>query len=205
MAVIFRKLATLKREVKSKGVFRMAKIYADRLAVFTLSQIFKFPASWHPPTSMRQYRITVAGIVNDLKPDVVCEVGCGLCSILSRINSPNRYGYDIDPGVIRAARLLRSSALSLQVGGLSAVALKQIDVLILVNWIHEVSPRDLEMELSRLLPITRYLVLDAIDPDNSYGYRYKHDFSFLENRARRLSVTRQPGEGRSFQLFEVIR
>ena len=143
--------------------------------------------------------------MNDLKPDVVCEVGCGLCSILSRINSPNRYGYDIDSGVIRAARLLRSGALKLQVGGLSAVALKHIDVLILVNWIHGVGPRDLEMELSRLLPVTRYLVLDAIDADNSYGYRYKHDFSFLENRARRLSVTRHPGEGRSFQLFEVIK
>jgi len=124
---------------------------------------------------------------------------------LSRINSPHRYGYDIDAGVIRAARLLRSSALELHEGDLSAVALNHIDVLILVNWIHEVSPEDLENELSRLLPITRYLVLDAIDPDNTFGYRYKHDFSFLTSRVRRLSVTRHPGEGRSFQLFEVIR
>ncbi len=205
MADILRKLATMKREVRSKGAFRMARIYADRLFIFTLSKIYKFPASWHPPTSMRQYRITVAGIVNALKPDVVCEVGCGLCSILSRINSPHRYGYDIDAGVIRAARLLRSSALELHEGDLSAVALNHIDVLILVNWIHEVSPEDLENELSRLLPITRYLVLDAIDPDNTFGYRYKHDFSFLTSRVRRLSVTRHPGEGRSFQLFEVIR
>jgi hypothetical protein len=205
MIVILRKFATLKSEVKSKGAFRMAKIYADRLAVFTLSEIYKFPASWHPPTSMRQYRKTVAGIVNALKPDIVCEVGCGLCSILSRVRAPYRHGYDIDPGVIRAARLLRGSSLKLQEGGLSAVGLKHIDVLILVNWIHEVSPHDLEKELSRLLPITRYLVLDAIDPDNSYGYRYKHDFSFLEERTRQLSVTRHPGEGRSFQLFEVIR
>ena len=62
MAVIVRKFATLKREVKSKGVFRMTKIYADRLAVFTLSRIYNFPASWHPPTSLRQYRKTVAGM-----------------------------------------------------------------------------------------------------------------------------------------------
>lgn len=204
LKVLFRKITTLRREIQSKGFLRVARITADRLAVFILSKVYQFPASWHPPTSSRPYRITVAKVVNDLKPDTVCEVGCGLGSILCRVGAPARFGFDIDAGVVRAAKLLRGRKIHFAHGGLSAVSLMHIDVLILVNWIHEISPTELEKELAPLLTKTHYLVLDAIDPDNSYGYRYKHDFAFLESKARRLSVTRTPHEGRSFQLFEVI-
>lgn len=204
LRVVARKAATLRREVQSKGVVRVAKITLDRAAIFLLSKFFSFPASWHPPTSMRPYRITISKVVNELNPSVVCEVGCGLGSILSRLNAPQRIGYDIDPGVVRAARLLRSRGIQFLQGTLDSVSVPRIDVLILVNWIHEINPDNLEQLLVPLLPRTRYLLLDAIDPDNSFGYRYKHDFAFLAGRAERVSVTRHPGEGRSFQLYEVL-
>ncbi len=202
--VLLRKTATLRREIRSKGFLRVTKITTARLAVFVLSKIYKFPASWHPPTSARPYRLMVAKVVNDLKPHTVCEVGCGLGSILCRVDANERFGFDIDPGVVRAAKLLRGRKIHFAQGGLTAVHLSHIDVLILVNWIHEISPSELERELMPLLSRTRYLLLDAIDQDNSFGYRYKHDFSFLEGKAKRLSVTRHPNEGRSFQLFEVV-
>jgi hypothetical protein len=178
-------------------------VYFDRVIVLVLSKVFVFPAAWHTTTSARSYRITIAGVVNALAPSVVCEVGCGLGSILSRIVAPVRVGYDIDAGVIRAATLVRSRKIVFRVGGLETVSEPHVDVLILVNWIHELSPRDLETRLGPLLPRCRYLLLDAIDADNEYGYRYKHDFSFLADKAKKISITRHPGEGRSFQLFRV--
>ena len=89
-------------------------------------------------------------------------------------------------------------------GDISSVSQPHIDVLILVNWIHEVSPDELGRLIVPLLPRVRYLVLDAIDPDESSGYRFKHDFMFLASRAQRISVTRPPNEGRTFQMFKVM-
>jgi hypothetical protein len=201
--ILLRKLKTLSKQIKSKGFLLAGKIYIDTLAVFILSKIYGFPASWHPPTSARPYRLTVAQAVNSVKPQIVCEVGCGLGSILSRVNSPIRYGFDIDAGVVRAAKVLRTRNLHLEVGSLESVDLEHIDVLVLVNWIHEINPAELEERLSPLLRKTRYLLLDAIDVDNDYGYQYKHDFAFLSGKASLVSVSRCPGEGRSFRLFYV--
>jgi hypothetical protein len=44
-------------------------------------------------------------------------------------------------------------------------------VLILINWIHEISPAALESTLLSRLPRTRYLVLDAVDRDGPAGGR----------------------------------
>lgn len=200
---LLRKYRTLQTEVRSKGFLRVAKITVDRVCVYLLSKVYDFPAAWHPPLSMRPYRCTVAGIINQLAPESVCEVGCGLGSILAQLKARELNGYDIDAGVVRAARLIRSGRIHFQQGSIVDVSLPRMDVLVLVNWIHEVSPADLAQQLLPLLPRTRFLLLDAIDPDNDFGYRYKHDFIFLAGVAERLSTTRHPGEGRSFQLFRV--
>lgn len=204
LKALTRKTTTLRKEMRSKGALRVMRITFDRICILALSKIFRFPATWHTPTSVRPYRIAIAEIVNALHPSVVCEVGSGLGSILVRLKASQRIGYDIDPGVVRAARLIRNRDIQFLHGTLDSVSLPQIDVLILVNWIHEISPDDLERSLLPLLPRTRYLLLDAIDQDNSFGYRYKHDFAFLSDRAERVSVTRQSGEGRSFQLYKVL-
>jgi len=88
---------------------------------------------------------------------------------------------------------------------MSSVSHQHIDVLILVNWIHDISPESLDALITPLLPIVRYLLLDAIDANNPIEYRYKHDFVFLSERTRRISVTQPLNEGRSFQLFEVLK
>ena len=154
---------------------------------------------------MRPYRKVVAEAINALHPGVVCEIGCGLGSILSRLDAPVRIGYDISPGVIRAARLIRTRSIDFRVGSLGDVDVPSMDVLVLVNWIHEVSPGELDAALAPLLPKVRFLMLDAIDPDNAFGYRYKHDFAFLAGKAKHLSTSRDPAEGRGFRLYEVIR
>lgn len=188
---------------REKGWPRALRIAVDLSVVSLLARVHRFPASWHAPTSLRPYRIMIAREIDALEPQVVCEVGCGLGSILSRVHAPLRIGYDISPGVVDAARLIRSRAIGFRVGTLGDVDLERMDVLMLVNWIHEVSPDDLARQLLPLLPRTRYLMLDAIDADNTFGYRYKHDFAFLAGKAELVSSSRHPGEGRSFRLFRV--
>jgi hypothetical protein len=193
------------RLVCQVGPIRIIHIYWDRFFLGILLHVYKFHP-WHAvaPISARPYRRTVAGIVNELKPTTVVEVGCGLGGILSHIKAVNRYGYDVDGGVIRAARLLHGKRITFIHGDLSTVSLRNVDVLILVNWIHDISPTLLDSLVSPLLSGTRYLLLDAIDADGPSGYKYKHDFAFLRERAKSISVTRHPEEGRSFQLFEVL-
>lgn len=200
-SVLFRKIATVRR----LGLLRALRIALDRLFLRALARIFHFHR-WHAeaPTSARPYRNTVGRLVNELKPRSVVEVGCGLGSILSRVQAAERYGYDIDEAVIRAARFLRCKKITFLQGSLSAVSLKRIDVLILVNWIHEIAPESLGAQIAPLLPRVRFLLLDAIDADGPSGYRYKHDFAFLQGKARRISITRSPNEERSFHLFEVL-
>jgi hypothetical protein len=201
--VLLRKFRTLKSEIETRGWLRVGRITLDRAAIFLLARVFDFPPSWHPPLSARPYRRTVAGIINTLEPHTVCEVGCGLGSILVLVKATQRCGYDADAGVIRAARLIRSGRIRFRQGSIADISESGIDVLVLVNWIHEVSPGELAAQLWPQLPRTKYLLLDAIDPDNDFGYRFKHDFAFLAGRAERISTTRHPGEGRSFQLFRV--
>ena len=197
---IIRRLIAIRRA----GLLQTLRIAKDRLFLKCLGLAFGFDA-WHAeaPTSARPYREDAARIVNELNPLTVVEVACGLGEILSFIQSPHRYGFDIDQGVIKAARLLRGRNIEFQVGSCDAVHLDKFDALILVNWIHEISPESLEACLVPLLPRIKYLLLDAIDADGSVGYRFKHDFSFLKDSAKLLSITRPRNEGRSFQLFEI--
>ena len=194
------------RAIRRTGVLLTLRVGVDRLFLTVLQWIYKFHP-WHAsaPLSARPYRYAVARMVNELRPLRVVEVGCGLGGNLALINAPERFGYDLDDGAIRAARFLhRSKKISFIHGDISTVDVRNIDVLILVNWIHEISPQKLEEWLVPVLPHAGYLLLDAIDPNEPGSYRYKHDFSFLEKRVERLAVTRVSNEGRSFQLFRVV-
>ena len=195
---IIKKILSIKRI----GFFLAIRISIDIFYLGILAKIFNFHP-WHAsaPTSARPYRYLVAKIVNELKPKTVVEVGCGLGEILIRINAPQIYGYDTDEGAIRAARFLHGKKAIFIHGDLKAVSLQQINVLILINWIHEISPTVLEEQVLPLLPRTRYLLLDALDPEVP---GYKHDFEFLKSKTELISINRPQKENRSFHLFKVL-
>lgn len=198
--LFFRKLGTVRR----LGLLPSARIGVEKVFLRVLRHIFKFHP-WHAEAtkSARVYRKTAARIVDSLNPGTVVEIGCGLGYILAQIAAPRRYGFDVDKGAVRAARFLHGQSISFAHGSFSSIELPTMDVLILINWIHEVSPQALEESLKPLLPRTRFLLVDAIDPEGDRSYRFKHDFAFLDSCTRKLSVTRPPGEGRSFHLYEV--
>lgn len=121
ISVLLRKIRTARR----MGLVRAMRIDLDRLFLGILARIFKFHR-WHAeaPTSACPYRNTVARIVNELRPNSVAEIGCGLGGILSRIRASERYGYDIDEGALRAARFLHGRKIVFAHGDLSALSPK---------------------------------------------------------------------------------
>jgi len=199
-----RKLRTFRAQVAEMGMARASRIAVDSALIGALAKIYCFPPAWHNPTSARPYRLVVARAVNALQPVVVCEVGCGLGSILSRIHARQRIGYDIDPGVVRAACLVRSRSIQFREGSLADVTVPRMDVLILVNWIHDIAPDELARGVLPLLARTRYLIVDAID-QGTEGYKYHHEFAFLKGYANVREELRIPGESRTFVVYEVGR
>ena len=139
-----------------------------------------------------------------MAPGTVVEIGAGLGELLAHIDAPRRFGYDIDPGVVRAARFLHRRGITFVQGDATQVIEMPIDVLILVNWIHNLSPDELSGLLKPLMPRTTHLLLDAIDLDGPSSYCYKHTFDFLNGKAELVSITRAPDEPRSFHLFRVM-
>ena len=188
------------------GLLRSTRIVLDTAALSGLRMLFGFDG-WHArsPLSARPYRKGLAALVGNLDPNCVVEVGCGLGAILSRIKAKERYGYDIDPGVIRAARFLHGRSVRFIEGGFGEVLRADIDVLIAVNWIHDVPPDQLERWLTPLLPTVRYLLVDAVDPATPLNYRHYHDFSFLEGLATPACVETFGEQHRRFILYEMSR
>ena len=204
--MIFKKLNLRFRRILKIGVWRSVRIVIDR-SFLKLLQIFYGFHPWHvdSPLSARPYRYVVAEISNSVNPQCVVEVGCGLGSILSLVVAPERYGYDVDSGAVRAARMIRERGIDFVLGDMNSVSQQHITVLILCNWIHEFSPQQLDSWLTPLLPRTSFLVLDAIDSDGDKGYKFKHDFSFLDFRDKCVTIKRASDEGRSFFLYEIIK
>ncbi|QNN65720.1 class I SAM-dependent methyltransferase [Sphingomonas rhizophila] len=204
IAAAARKFGTFRRQLSAQGPLRLARIKFDEAVTWMLAKRFGFPPKWHNPTSARPYRLLVAEMINRRDPRVVVEVGCGLGAILARLKAPHRIGYDTDAGALRAARLLRSGGIEFKQGSLAEVGEPAMDILVLVNWIHDVSPADLREGIMPLIARTRFLMVDAIDP-GSDGYRFSHDFAFLSSGAREIERRRVEGEKRDFILFEVGR
>jgi SAM-dependent methyltransferase len=192
-------------EIKGIGILRYIQVQGQRSLLSMLRVIYGFDR-WHvdSPLLVRPYRRTVAKMVNGIAPKSVIEVGCGLGALLSLIDAPTRSGYDRDKGAIRAARILNTKRICFVHGSIDKIPANPVDVLIMVNWIHDVSPEMLHKWISRLLPYTRFLMVDAIDKSNPLPYAYKHDFAFLQDTCRLLKIERHQGEGRSFLLFEVL-
>lgn len=186
------------------GLVRLVRCRLELLWLSVLQRHFGFDP-WHAlaPYPCRSYKKVVVDIVNRLAPATVVEIGAGLGELLAHIDAPQRLGYDIDPAVVRAARFLHRRGITFVRGDATQVIDSPIDVLILVNWIHNLSADELSELLEPLMPRTTYLLLDAIDLDGPSSYRYKHTFDFLSGNADLVSVTRAPDEPRSFHLFRV--
>jgi len=201
-ANILARMRTLGLRASLRKAAQLVRMRADRLALHGVRLIFRFDP-WHAnsPVSARPYRTALAERINQLDPRHVVEVGCGLGAILAKLQAPERHGYDLDERVIRAARMLQDRRIHFHVGGFEQVSAPTVDVLIAVNWTHDVSAEELRNALLPLLRRVRYLLVDAILPGTP-GYRHYHDFAFLGSASLVWADTL--GEpNRTFLLYEL--
>lgn len=137
---------------------------------------------WHAtaPFCCRPYKSQVIELARSLKPRKVVEIGCGLGEIISRIDAPARFGFDIDERVLRAACLLERKvtfhhgALG-EIEGVVAATGSDIDLLIMVNWTHNVPFEQVAASVRALRARTglRFLIIDRIFPGKP-GFRCSH-------------------------------
>jgi 2-polyprenyl-3-methyl-5-hydroxy-6-metoxy-1,4-benzoquinol methylase len=193
-------------KAKQFGFINILKCLITRLWYQQLNRKFRFDP-WHSKNNWycRSYKRTAVGMINNLHPKIVVEVGCGLGEIISRVEAPYRVGYDIEPTVIDAARYLHGTNVNFEYGTGVDVKETHIDVLIVLNWIHNLSADKIEDFLKPFYKRVNYFLLEGIN-EGEKNYKYHHKFTFLEGHAKLINaIDGGIGEARKLMLFESIK
>lgn len=141
--------------------------------------------AWHTvPYQMREYAWDIVSMINE-SPDeykdfTIAEIGCGLGDIIRNINANRKYGIDLSAEVIEAAKTLDKRGEVNWIPGsfYDAAKLNDIDMLITVNFMHEIKPNDLKDMYDSVIKSNniKYIIADSA---KGYQYEYWHDFSYL--------------------------
>lgn len=79
------------------------------------------------------------------------EIGCGLGDIIGNIDGiNNKIGFDLSPDTIRCAKLLHPFT-RFRVGSFEEVAVGDIEILILVGFMHGINPDDAKRKIGQLM------------------------------------------------------
>lgn len=151
-----------------------------------LQAFFKFDR-WHvSPFISRAYAKAIVDFLNSVdKKNNIAEIGCGLADILRNVNFKNKFGFDADVRVLKAAKFLsffgRSGATYHFKKFVFPSALEgNYDVILLVNWIHHIEPFILKSYLGQYfksnLAQSGFIIIDTVADK---AYKYNHDIEFL--------------------------
>ncbi len=153
--------------IRSRNFFQF---HVATVHIYALQKIFHFD-KWHIYGSSRpDYVKVVARILNNLDLNgTVVEVGCGLGNILRLSKFQRKVGLDIEANVIRAAKLVNlGKSIQFQIGSFrEARNFKNIDVLVAINWVHNI---DSESLIGEFLRFPRMLILT----EGVENYKYFH-------------------------------
>lgn len=203
--MIYTKLKRRTNKIIQLGLSSVFMCYFTRRKFQLLWERYKFDP-WHCEGTYycRPYQRIAVGMINKVRPGTVVEVGCGLGEIISRVNANIKIGYDQERAVIEAAKEIRGKRVDFRLGSGVNITEINIDVLIAINWIHNLSPSEMDHFIAPLINRVSYFLLEAITPGEP-GYRYYHDFSFLKGRAVLVdAVPGGIGEPRTLMLFKKI-
>lgn len=149
---------------------------------FRLQRRYGFD-DWHvnSPFHWKPYKQIVVDTASGLEPSTVVEIGCGLGDIVSRVKADQRLGLDRDHKVIRACRILHSNRFEVcgdlrqAAAVITSQAISYVDVLIMVNWPHNVPPEELISSLEDMTQkiFVRFLIIDLVRPGIS-DHRFCH-------------------------------
>lgn len=157
----------LKRKYLLLGLRGTFLCIFNSFLLFVFCKIYRFD-KWHIKGNYfcRTYKRKVVELANSLKPRVVVEIGCGLGEIIKRIHAPVKYGFDIDSKAIKFAKHFNFfNKTKFFVGSFNDVLQipeKNIDIIIMVNFIHGIQPFVLKNFLTNLLldKKIKYIIID---------------------------------------------
>jgi SAM-dependent methyltransferase len=113
------------------------------------------------------------------------EIGCGLGEITRNINLKQRIGCDADERVLKAARFLsyvtfKNNILFRKFKFPEDKLINKFDIIIMVNWIHEIDSNILKNKLSEYfysnLADGGTIIIDTVQNKN---YLYNHKIAYL--------------------------
>lgn len=202
---ILKKWSKYQEKAKHLSFLYPLLCFLERLRLKVIHKKFRFD-SWHYDNGWhcRPYKHVAVDVANSIDIDTVVEVGCGLGDIISRIDAKHCFGYDLDASVIAAARQSSGRKVVFHIGSFDSIAIEKMDLLIMINWIHNMPPEKLAAVLNMALSRTKFLLLDHIH-SRATGYKFSHNFQeLLDNRARLLRTESCGyGESRDLLLYKV--
>jgi hypothetical protein len=200
----FKKLKRKVEKARELGLFNIFMCIVTRFSYQRLHKKYNFDP-WHYEGTFycRPYQRKAVLMVNKMNPRTVVEIGCGLGEIISRVEAPKRVGYDLEQQVIDAAKYLYGSRVEFKLGSGYEVKETKIDVLIAINWIHNLSPKEIREFLEPFYNRATYFLLEGITPGEP-GYKFYHDFSFLDGHAELVGASPGGmGEPRTLMLYKL--
>lgn len=184
VSYVERKAVGILRIRKQQGLLKYSIGYLKRPYYRYLQKKYGFD-KWHiNPYELRAYAVEMVKYVNRSNVggycNTVCEVGCGIGDILRNVRAKKKIGVDLSDKVIQCAIGLDRKS-DYYTGGfdkLCAVAPKDIDVLITVNFIHNIEPSELA-DYYKMVMDSKNVQTVIVDTVDAAGYKYKHDFGTL--------------------------
>ena len=198
----------LKHKLRRARQLGLRKIFNHLIISYKytkLARVHRFDR-WHVHNTCfnRPYKMIAVTMSNSIKPGSVVEIGCGLGDIISRIDSTTKIGFDICANVLAAASDYHNQNIRWELGSFLEAQKIEKDLLVAINFIHNLSPEELEKNILLNISTTKYFLLETISK-NTDGFRYYHDFSFMEKFSEQID--RQEcgyGEPRELILFRVL-
>ncbi|HHT9107469.1 MAG TPA: hypothetical protein ACFYEF_03025 [Candidatus Wunengus sp. YC63] len=167
---------------------RLLKNFIHRVFRLLLRFFFRFD-KWHLSTLYdRKYAqdiITYLNSHDDINRKSAIEIGCGLGDIIGNLKYNKRLGLDSDKNVLKAAIFLSKITFDFKIHfqhflfPTSTLSGKH-DAIIMVNWIHHVSPAVLKNNINiyynKHLNTKGEIIIDTVQ---SRHYEYNHSIDYL--------------------------
>jgi len=185
-------------KIRVLGISNLFKCFYYRLYYRLKLKVLAYKSGltlhpWHIKFNIycNPYKWRVIEVANSLNPNSVIEIGCGLGEIISRVKAQYRVGIDIDKSCIYFANKLNKGPIYIEGSFDSVLALqvKEIDLLIMVGFIHRISKDTLSFHINQILDskTCKYIITDRYREDYPEQV-IVHDLSEYNKRIKLINV-----------------
>ncbi len=155
-----------------KFSIKVIKIIFSRIYLRIFSIGLKVP-KWHLNATYesRAYKNQVIKICNKYATNYVIEIGCGIGEIISRLNASKKYGLDINNEALIMCKRLDKNIKTIQLDIMknnnklkkiiNSIPIGEHILLIMVNWLHQYSEKEVSNMLNSILCINRKIIIIA--------------------------------------------